>query len=158
MTVRDAIMTAAIGAALIILAVGIGYCAGRRDLSGRGVVTVTDTVWNEIHDTTFIEVSRDIVRHDTVRLAAVDTAVIRDSVFVEIPIEQRVFEGENYRITAFGYDVGLKDVSISYPAVTATKIVTRRWAFGVGVQAGYGITTHGLSPYAGLGISFGYVF
>ncbi|MCD8287227.1 MAG: hypothetical protein LUC18_00050 [Porphyromonadaceae bacterium] len=141
------------------------------------VVTVRDTVWREIHDTAFVEVKveRRVVRHDTVRLAAVDynlkspcdTATISktervDSVYVEVPVETRVFVGENYRITAEGYMVTLRDVQLTFPEVTARQTVTRtrsrHWSFGLGAQVGYGYTLHGCSPYAGLGATFGYVF
>ncbi len=185
MTKREKIfLCIAIGLFLLLAvsaAVGLNRDARRTRRETPSSVTVTDTVWTRIHDTVLVEVERRIVRVDTVRLPAVnlqqivvpcDTSTAEDcsavdykpestdSVAVEVPISAYLFEGENYRIKAMGYAVSLTDIWIDQATVTRTTTVTRtkRWAFGVGVQAGYGITLHGPSPYAGLGLSFGYVF
>ncbi len=178
----DKVGVALLALGLLAVAAWAGYRLGLRAMerggAGTRTVTVRDTVWREVHDTALVEVERRVVRHDTVSLAAVAPVISKtetagtagtaedysavDTVFVEVPIETRVFEGENYRITAQGYMVTLTDVRILYPEIsvreTVTRTRTRHWSFGLGVQAGYGYTLHGFSPYAGLGASFGYVF
>ncbi len=172
---------------LAVMLVGLGYVCGRRSARSDTVAenaTVMDTVWAEIHDTAFVESSVKISRIDTVRLAYVpenaksgtfggsnvhengisgtytDTLILHDSVYVEVPIERKEFVGDNYRIIAHGFRVGIDEVHISYPMVTATKTQYRskRWNFSVGAQMGYGYTVHGGSPYVGLGVGFGYTF
>ncbi len=121
-----------------------------------------DTTYTMIHDTCFIEKICRTVRNDTVLLAMVDTITAIDSILVEVPIEEKRFDGEHYSILTEGFRVQLKSVDIEYPTITntITKTITRQkhWSGSVGLQAGYGITAHGWSPYAGLGVGFGYSF
>lgn len=78
-----------------------------------------------------------------------------DSVNVQIPITQRVYEDSTYRAYVSGFDARLDSIYI-YPQ---TKIVTikekpKRWHLSV--SAGYGITPKGFQPYIGLGVSFNF--
>ena len=89
-------------------------------------------------------------------------SVSNDSVTVDLPITERVYEDENYRAVVEGYNPILKEFAV-YPKtqiVTATETITKRkhWGVSLGVQGGYGITPHGMQPYAGVGISFGITF
>ncbi len=168
----------AILVAVAALSAALGRRAGVRSLTRS---LVSDTVVVTIHDTSFVEVERRVVRVDTVRLPAVnlqqsvvpcDTSTTEDcsavdyksestdSIAVEVPISAYLFEGEGYRIAATGYRVSLTDVWMDRTTITNTAAASKpkRWAFGVGVQVGYGYTLGGFSPYAGLGLSFGYWF
>lgn len=86
------------------------------------------------------------------KLERVDT----DSVYVAIPITQKVYADNTYRAVVSGYGVCL-DTMFVYPR---TEIVTirqkpKRWS--IGVQAGYGVMFQGKmvgAPYVGVGISY----
>ena len=91
-----------------------------------------------------------------------DTVYIRDTVWVELSMEEREYKGKDYRAVVGGYNPYLKSIEV-YPTteyINTTETVTKRkrWGFGVGVQGGYGITPMGWQPYAGVGFSFGYSF
>lgn len=85
-----------------------------------------------------------------------------DSIEVELPITERTYLDEQYKIVIEGYNPVLKSVEM-YPRtayITTTETITKRkrWGVSLGVQSGYGITPQGMQPYAGVGISFGYSF
>lgn len=80
------------------------------------------------------------------------TIIVRDSlVYVQIPIEKKVYEGEQYKVGISGYKPNLDYIEI----YQQTQIVTpkpRRWS--IGVQAGCEITLEGFSPYIGIGVNY----
>lgn len=94
--------------------------------------------------------------HDTT--AVHDTTTIRDSVLVEVPIEERTYEGWNYRATVRGFQPELTDIWVKQTEKIITVPYHKRWNFTVGPQVGIGITPKGLQPYAGAGVTFGYSF
>jgi hypothetical protein len=111
-----------------------------------------------------VEVEREVVRTEYKYLTRVerDTITLRDTILVEIPIEEREYKGKDYRAVVGGYNPYLKSIEV-YPTtkyINTTETVTKRkrWGFGVGVQGGYGYTPKGFQPYVGLGFSFGYSF
>ena len=76
-----------------------------------------------------------------------------DSINVQIPITQKVYEDSTYKAYISGYNASLDSFYI-YPQ---TKIVTikekpKRW--NIGISAGYGITPKGIQPYLGIGIQY----
>ena len=85
--------------------------------------------------------------------AAEDTP---DSVSVQIPITQRVYETDRYRAVVSGYQPSLDNLLIYQPSqVVRIKDKPKRW--GIGVQVGYGITVKGspqFAPYIGVGVSY----
>ncbi len=151
--------------AALIIGVVIGQLISCKKVNER-VTTVTtvehDTTYMTIHDTCFIEKTRRTVRNDTVLLAMVDTVHTVDSVMVEVPIEEKQFDGENYSILTEGFRVKLKSVDITYPEITTTvnNTVTKqkRWGLSFGVQGGWGYTAYGWTLYTGVGVGFGYNF
>ncbi|MBR2429800.1 MAG: hypothetical protein IKB15_07515 [Alistipes sp.] len=91
-----------------------------------------------------------------------DTVYIRDTVWVELSMEEREYKGMDYRAVVGGYNPYLKSIEV-YPTteyITKTETVTKRkrWGVSIGLQGGYGITPKGWQPYAGLGVTFGYNF
>lgn len=80
----------------------------------------------------------------------------QDSVTVQIPITQRVYETERYRAVVSGYQPSLDDLLIYQPSqVVRIKDKPKRW--GIGVQVGYGMTVKGtpqFAPYIGVGVSY----
>lgn len=104
-----------------------------------------------------------VVRYITERLPVVDSSVDKvdssvDSVAVEIPITQKVYEDSAYTAWVSGYQPSL-DSLILYPKREVVTIVERekpkRWS--IGVTAGYGITMQGspqFEPFIGIGLTY----
>lgn len=82
----------------------------------------------------------------------------RDSVQVEVPIEQRTYEGENYRAVVQGFRPELVSIDIRQQTVTVTEYKRKWWSVTIGPQLGYGFTPAGWQPYAGIGITAGISF
>ena len=102
-------------------------------------------------------VDRYLVRTDTVKLAVHDTTLRVDSVLVDVPIERRIYEEDSlYRAVVSGYRPSLDSLLVYRTTTEITKFVPvpvkKRW--GVGIQAGYGFSRKGISPYVGVGISY----
>lgn len=102
-------------------------------------------------------VDRYLVRTDTVKLAVHDTTLRVDSVLVDVPIERRIYEEDSlYRAVVSGYRPSLDSLLVYRTTTEITKFVPvpvkKRW--GVGIQAGYGFSRQGISPYVGVGISY----
>lgn len=89
-----------------------------------------------------------------------DTNVVSkpDSVDVEIPITQKVYEGDNYRAFVSGYNASLDSLLFFAPKEIMTitnRPKQKRWS--VGIQVGYGMTLKGtpqFAPYIGVGVQY----
>lgn len=94
-----------------------------------------------------------VVRRDTI----IDTLSITttDSVLVEVPITSKVYEDSTYKAYVSGYLPSLDSIYIynNERTITIRKQRYKHKIFGIGIQAGYGYTIHGFSPYIGAGIS-----
>lgn len=131
-------------------------------------VTYVDTV------TYYKPVPKDsvILRYVTVRLPIADgTAAeqnhiadigkMADSVQVALPIEQKRYSDDStYTAIISGYEPRLDSIFV-FPRREVITITTERTTykhrnrrFGIGIQAGYGITQKGAKPYLGIGISY----
>ena len=88
---------------------------------------------------------------------------IPDSVAVEIPITQKVYEDSLYRAYVSGYRPNL-DSLIIFPRHDITTVTngytypkSRQKRWGIGIHVGYGMTmsrTPQFTPYIGFGISY----
>lgn len=87
--------------------------------------------------------------------------VVRDSVGneIEVPREQKVYEDSTYYAVVSGVSPRLDSIRVHERTrhVTETRTITiqketKHWRFGP--QAGIGITMHGISPYAGVGLTY----
>lgn len=125
-----------------------------------------------VADTIFkvIKVDRPIVRESTVvkykvvqlpiakdTICVSDT--IKDSVFVEVPIEQKVYSDSNYTAWVSGYQPRLDSISITHKEVSFhNKLVNNNGSkrLFIGIQVGYGITPRGMQPYLGIGVSYNF--
>lgn len=142
------------------VAFGIGLGYGRRTarmpvrlsvVNDTVQVTKWDTIWREKP----VLVASSVIRHDTVRF----TTLERDTVFVDVPIERRVYEEDSlYRAVVSGWHPSL-DTLMVFPKTTTITIREkvpipdrRRW--GIGIQTGAGATRNGLTPYVGVGVSY----
>lgn len=88
----------------------------------------------------------------------------RDTIYVSLPKETRVYEDARYRAEVSGYQPSLDRIDIYTQTQVVTKDVTQvvkqktRW--GLGISAGYGVAintteqTFKPAPYIGVGIHY----
>lgn len=119
-----------------------------------------------------------LVRYETVRLPGhtilrqnhiqdsgkiiYDTVTAHDSVEVVLPITQCTYTDDStYTVWVSGYRPSLDSLRLLQRHTETTRTILpsttrpRRW--GIGVQAGCGLSTKGLSPYIGVGVSYNLV-
>lgn len=140
---------------------------------GRATIKDTTIVSTKIERDTIIvrdtirqyypkEVERVVVRTERVEVPIVRCDTIRDTMWVNLPIEEREYKSEEYFAIVEGYNPMLKYIEV-YPRtayINTTETIKKRkhWGVSLGVQGGYGFTPKGWQPYAGVGVSFGYSF
>lgn len=85
-------------------------------------------------------------------------SVPEDSVTVQLPITQKVYEDSTYTAYVSGYNPSLDSLIFRLPREVVTiKDYQKPKRWGVGIQVGYGMTLKGqphFSPYIGVGISY----
>lgn len=86
---------------------------------------------------------------------------MRDTLYVTLPREVRVYEDSAYRAEVSGYEPSLDHIEV-YPTtrtitrtLTRTETVRKATPWGVGVQVGYGIGKYGNEFYPGLYVGVG---
>ena len=132
------------------------YFVGRK----RAVETVinkTDTVTVVTVDTLIRENPIYVNRYfrDTIFVAITDTVRLRDTTFIRLPKEHRLYVDSMYRAVVSGYQPSLDSIEVYQKCYTkiVTNTVKPRWS--VGIQAGYGVTRgFELAPYVGIGIQY----
>ena len=130
----------------------------------REVKEVTDTNVVTYYDTSFFagpKLSELIVNTkplDTLWLQG-ETKVIHDSVFFALPREEVEYRDSSFRAVVSGFLPRLEKLEIyqkeRYITIETTKTIVEKpspWALSV--NAGYGVSTAGLTPYIGVGISY----
>lgn len=128
-------------------------------------VVVTDTVFVEttIVDSTFVGRVTQIVPVRGVDSCSNDIVVVSgvppdsDSIVIDIPIQQKVYETAYYKAFVSGYKPELDSISIYQKTKTVTNTIVervkpKRWCGVVGVGAGY--DGRRFSPY--MGVTVGY--
>lgn len=149
---------------LLVVIVSVGAMKCGYDMGSDGTcLTTTDTIF--ITDTITIKVDdQDIIRREELgernyRVEVVDTIVrtdtimVKDSVWVRLPIEQRVYEDSLYKAWVSGYDARLDSIRIYRPTRTITITNEKKQSpISWGMQAGVGITPKGIQPYVGVGV------
>lgn len=90
---------------------------------------------------------------DTIYLPAAPA----DSAEVVLPVEQKHYRGNEYEAWVSGYHPQLDSISI-YNRMTETTItkIGRKNRWGIGINAGIGITPRGAAPYIGIGVSYSF--
>lgn len=140
----------------------LSWCSRPADNSGK---LAPDTLWTLVVDTirdTIIP-PPDVEHHvrvDTVLLPVsmedpdVDIdSTLPDSMPVIIPIMEREYRTNDYRILINGYNPELKSVELYRPTMLGTiKQRNKRW--GIGLSAGYGIGSGGFSPVLAVTINY----
>ena len=140
---------------------------------GRATIKDTTIVSTKIERDTIIvrdtirqyypqEVERVVVRTERVEVPIVHCDTIRDTMWVNLPIEEREYKSEEYFAIVEGYNPMLKYIEVyprtAYINSNQTIKERKRWGVSLGVQGGYGFTPKGWQPYAGVGVSVGYNF
>ena len=122
-----------------------------------------DTLY--VRDTLRVETPVFIERHtvDTMVVSVTEFQVVHDTAFVQLPREEVEYRDTSYRAVVSGFLPRLEELEIyqreKVVTIQTEKVVrvpdAKRW--GVGVQAGYGITPAGPQPYLGLGVSYNFL-
>lgn len=118
-----------------------------------------------IRDTVFVEkpILQKLAVTDTLRLPVLtrDTLMLHDTVLVHLPIEQRQYGDPRYTAWVSGYRPQLDSIHIYQRTEYITKeikMVTKPKRWGIGLQAGYGVSLHNgqvfPAPYIGVGLSY----
>lgn len=95
-----------------------------------------------------LAVARDCVAKDT-------TQSVNDSMKVQIPISQKVYEDTLYKAYVSGYEPKLDSITIKQKTTYITHTIRDKESrFRIGLQAGYGLTPKGMQPYVGIGVSY----
>ncbi|MBQ0154754.1 MAG: hypothetical protein KBS70_08255 [Bacteroidales bacterium] len=97
-------------------------------------------------------------------VAVTDTLRLRDTLFVALPIERKVYEDSTYRAIVSGYHASLDEIQVYQRTQTIYERVERtkkqRWTLGVsaGVGGFYGFTTRRFDVGTGVMVGVSYNF
>ena len=142
----------------------IGYFVNEQRNSHSSEMKVkVDTLF--IYDTIIVEkpVIKKVEIIDTLQLPVpiTDTLMLHDTVFVHLPIGQRQYSDPRYTAWVSGYRPQLDSIRIYQQREFITKeikTVTKSKRWGIGLQAGYGVSLHNgqvfTAPYIGVGLSY----
>lgn len=91
---------------------------------------------------------------DTIRVPYVITNTATDTIYIELPREQKVYRDTSYIAYVSGYRPALDSINIVTRScvIEHTIIQTAQPRYGIGIQGGYGITPAGFQPYLGVGV------
>ena len=101
----------------------------------------------------YITVKLPVAEPQDIVIEREDSIVTKDSVKVQIPISQKVYQDSLYKAYISGYRAELDSIFIYQKETTITiKPKPKRWHIGLG--AGYGMTLKGFQPYVGVTIGY----
>ncbi len=123
----------------------------------------TDTLI--IRDTVKIEkpvyITKVVLDSILVAVPVVDTLPQTDTIFINLPREQRYYKDNDYEAWVSGYHPELDSLNIFRKEKTVSNIYRTKYKeprFSIGLQIGYGISiqnnTLKTSPYLGIGINY----
>lgn len=144
-----------IGALLLILGFVIGILC-RPNHIREVTKKVTDTL--VVRDTHIIEKPVLVEKHtkDSFLVAVHDTTRIHDTLYIALPMEKKIYKGEDYLAEISGYKPNLDRIEV-YPkntiiTETITQSVTNRNALGIGFEMNY--TSY---PYIPIYLEYSYL-
>lgn len=94
------------------------------------------------------------IRADTTELTSADVeATAPDSLTLQLPITQNVYEGEDYKAYVSGVYPSLDSLFV-YPRreIVTIKKPSKRWH--IGPTVGFGYTLHGFEPFIGISLTY----
>lgn len=94
------------------------------------------------------------IRADTAGLTSADVeATVPDSLTLQLPITQNVYEGEDYKAYVSGVYPSLDSLFV-YPQreIVTIKKPPKRWH--IGPTVGFGYTPHGFEPFIGISLTY----
>lgn len=94
------------------------------------------------------------IRADTAELTSADVEVTTpDSLTLQLPITQNVYEGEDYKAYVSGVYPSLDSLFV-YPRreIVTIKKPPKRWH--IGSTVGFGYTPHGFEPFIGISLTY----
>ena len=124
---------------------------------GERVIVHTDTLTITKIDTIRITQVKYIKEHiiDTLFVPIIsnntDTIRINDTLFIQLPLSQKMYTDESYTAWVSGYRAKLDSIEVYQKTITNTinnYIKPKRWTITAGV--GYGISRTGLEPFVGV--------
>ena len=132
----------------------VGYKEGYESPHPSDTIIVRDTLLID-HP---IVVEKEKIRTEYIPLK--DTIRITDSLYIPIPIEAKIYKGEDYEAQVSGYHPELDWVRVFPQTTTITQYIERKTShFGFSVTAGPGVVWNGsLHVGAALVVGFGYRF
>lgn len=83
--------------------------------------------------------------------AIVKKDTIRDTVYINIPIQRKTYQTDDYRAVISGYRPNLDTMTIYHKREIIYE-KSRRW--GLGITAGYGLSKDGFSPCLSVGVFY----
>lgn len=135
----------------------VQYLEHSRIISEKVCDTTKVTVVDSVKKSFPVPVDSFVVRYITKSLPK-DSATKQhrsDSVKVQIPISQKVYEDTLYRAYVSGYEPNLDSITIKQRTTYITHTIRDKESrFRIGLQAGYGLTPKGMMPYVGVGLSY----
>lgn len=142
---------------LILVCLVASFTAGyhiRGNVDGKQIhKTHTFTYVDTIHDSIPYPVYETLVRtipEPFPVYITLDGDTIKEPIYVPVPITQKEYKTDDYRLSISGYKSNLDYIEVYRRTEYITKTISpRRW--GIGAIAGYGIGKYGLSPYVGIG-------
>ena len=81
----------------------------------------------------------------------------RDTVYLPLPREVKEYQDSSYRAVVSGIRPSLDTIDVYQRTVTISKtetVVLEPSPWSIGIQAGYGASKEGLTPYLGVGVQY----
>lgn len=92
-----------------------------------------------------------VIVKDTIRVEATDTLRINDTLFVNLPREQKTYRDSTYRAVISGYKPTLDSLEIYRKTITNTiTLLEKQKRYGIGVIGGVGYSDK-VRPFIGVG-------
>lgn len=94
---------------------------------------------------------------DTMRVGVPikETVIVRDTIYVYLEREEKIFGDSRYKAQISGYDPQLDWIYIFQENTTKfVEVPKKRERLGIGVQSGVGVGPNGIQPYIGIGLSY----
>lgn len=86
-----------------------------------------------------------------------DSSAHPDSVAVTIPIESKHYKTGEYDAWISGYRPQIDSINVYNKTIETTIVkIAKKGRWGVGINAGIGITPKGATPYIGIGVNYNF--